>query len=353
MLRFCRMSGLLGVLGLGESDEAIYRCLLEDGPSTVPRLAALSDITPAITRVTLGRLESMGLISSTEGRPVRYSATPPSLGLTGLVVDREQQLAHVRLEIERLQAGFERGGGRSRSAGLVEVVEGRSNILTRMDQLYQSATQEILSLDKPPYTRAPTENVVEQSHLASGVTYRAVYSRESLNYPGGLAAALSFIEAGEDARLLPDVPMKLHIFDRRVALLPLVIGEAGTIEGHLIVYSSELLRALIVMWEGLYERAVPLNLQSASSEEPPSSIHQLGEDDERLARLLLTGAKTEFIARELHVAVATAERRIKRLMETLDATSRFQAGFQLARLLLGHMNDPQTSRPEGLGSRFQ
>ena len=79
----------------------------------------------------------------------------------------------------------------------------------------------------------------------------------------------------------------------------------------------------------LWERAIPLGPRASSTDELARE-GSLSKADRRLVDLLLSGAKTKAIARELGMGVSTVERHVRRIMALLGAETRIQAGYQLA-----------------------
>jgi DNA-binding NarL/FixJ family response regulator len=129
------------------------------------------------------------------------------------------------------------------------------------------------------------------------------------------------MSAGEVARVLPGLPLKLVVVDRRTALLPLTLDRA--LAQTAVIHRSTLLDAMVTLFEMFWERALPLGSGTATQE--------LTEQDRTVLALLVTGAKDEAIARELGIGVRTLRRRMRHLMAILDAETRFQAGMQAVR----------------------
>jgi DNA-binding NarL/FixJ family response regulator len=129
---------------------------------------------------------------------------------------------------------------------------------------------------------------------------------------------------GEEARVLPDLPFKLRIYDRKVAILPLTTDERST-ESVAIIYQSSLLTGLIALFDAFWERAFPI--AGNDGDRPP----ELTDRDVAVLRLMSAGLKDEAIARQLGVSTRTMRRRILHLMDLLHASTRFQAGAQAAR----------------------
>ncbi|MFI7691251.1 hypothetical protein ACIBQ6_19425 [Nonomuraea sp. NPDC049655] len=152
------------------------------------------------------------------------------------------------------------------------------------------------------------------------ITSRIIYERDFIDRLGALRLIEEMAGAGRLARVLPSLPMKLYLVDDRFALLMLHYESPDS--AALLVHPSGLLEALSRLFEGTWERALPMRL--TGSREAP-------QDDERLIALLLTGLTDEAVARQLGIGYRTAQRRIDELMARLGAHTRFQAGVQAAR----------------------
>ena len=84
--------------------------------------------------------------------------------------------------------------------------------------------------------------------LQRGVAVRGIYAREVLEMPGSLTMIREWVAAGEQARVLDSLPLKMVIADRREALVPLNLSEPG-MEGAIAIHASPLLEALTVILE--------------------------------------------------------------------------------------------------------
>jgi len=111
--------------------------------------------------------------------------------------------------------------------------------------------------------------------------------------------------------------MKLAVFDRTAALLPLSVDQL--VDSALVVYPCALLDALVEMFLLLWDQAVPV---------VPVRMDPL---DARLMTLLAAGFKDDAIARQLTLSSRTVGRRVAELMESLGARTRFQAGIHAQR----------------------
>lgn len=317
----------LEAIGLTATEERVYRALVRRHRGSPAEISRDLGVTPAGARAVLETLETKGFVSRIPGRRVAFVAAPPEVAVEAAVHRQFEGIERARHSAHRLSEEL-----RSTSVGapieVVEVVLGREAVLQRWAQLQQITTQELLAFDRPPYSKPlPGVNVDEDVALRRGVSYRIIYSREALEWPGLLPHVQRYVEAGEDARVLPDVPMKLDIVDRKLGLVPLTLGDPGRIEGALLVHSSPLLDTLTFLFEMLWERAVPLRTALVSD----ASAGVGASDRGPLLALLAAGLKDEAIARKLDVGLRTVHRRVAAMMSELGAETRYQAGLQAAR----------------------
>ena len=190
----------------------------------------------------------------------------------------------------------------------------------RFAELQASCREELLLFDRPPYA-APPDNPQQDTVLARGVRWRTVYAPESLQRTDAMAHVQQLVASGEEARVLPGLPIKLVIVDRHTALLPLTLDSA--LAQTAVIHRSTLLDAMVSLFETYWDRALPLDQRPATE--------ALTEEDREILALLVTGAKDEVIARQLGIGVRTLSRRMQQVMTALDAETRFQAGMQATR----------------------
>lgn len=317
---------MLESVGVGPEEERAYRCLLRRPGCTLSELARELDESADALRHLVLRLEELGLLSRTPDRPSRLLPARPDVAVDVLAARRRAQLDQAQTAARDLLSELETPQ-RYRPENLVEVIVGRRAIAARFAQLMQSTQEELLVLDRPPYASAYEESDGQvRGLLRDGVRVRGIYSPDSLQQPGAVDEAYSAVDAGETSRMHPDVPIKLAISDRSLALLPLAVEEM--VDSALVVHRSGLLDALVSMFDLLWAQAMPVA--------PESTDGLGGEMDQRLLTMLVGGLKDDAIARQLSVSSRTVGRRIADLMSLLGARTRFQAGvYAQQRSLLG------------------
>ena len=305
--------------GVDRHDERVLRALLIRAESTAPELSDTTGQPVGEVVAALARLSGQGLVGRLAGPPERYTAADPRTALDALIHPAEQAVRRARDATAELTALFHTARATGSTAGPVEVVTG-PEISRAFVRMQQSAVREVRTFDRPPYVHA-AGNPVEPSVLARGVRWRAVYHPDSLAEPGALPEIRGLVALGEQARVLADVPFKMYLVDDRVAMIALD-PDSATLRSAL-VYPSALLQALTLVFESCWERAVPLD--------PAAGVPDISDEDRQLLTLLAAGVKDDAIGRQLGLSVRTMRRRVRRLLDLLDAQTRFQAGIAAAR----------------------
>jgi hypothetical protein len=316
-------SGLVA-LGFSPAEEDAYRLILERGTAEPAELASACSAPPDQLAAALSRLADAGLVHILRDQPLRYAVVDPGTALPALLADREERLDRAHQYAQSLADRFRTAQAATVPADAVEVVFGTHPIRQRIAHLQRGAREEICCLDKAPQLKQ--DRATGPDLPAAGVGARYIYDRAAIGQPGVLAGIEQLIHGGQKARVLPNLPVRLYLVDRRVAVLPLRGRPAG--EAVAIVHPSGLLDALAVLFEILWNRAVPLQLSIPRT--PPQPRAASG-DDQRLIALLLSGLTDETIARQLGIGCRTLQRRIAALMAEYGAHTRFQAGVQAAR----------------------
>lgn len=315
---------MLQAAGVEEFDEQIYRALLRRPSATLTDLAATNRSSPSRTRSALLRLEELGLVRRSARR--EFVPVAPDAALVALIQRREAELGAVRAEVMELAEDFRTGRIEAHPEGLIEVITGTEATSRRARELHDGAQSEILAFDKPPYAFEPGDHEMETERplLQRGVVARVIYSQEAFDVPQRASILSRLAALGEEARILPELPFKLRVYDRRVGIVPLTTDENST-ESVAVVHQSGLLTALTALFEAYWERAYPI---AGDRTDRPA---ELTENDLTVLRMMSSGLKDEAIARQLGVSMRTLRRRVLRVMDLLHASTRFQAGAQAAR----------------------
>jgi DNA-binding CsgD family transcriptional regulator len=308
-------------VGVSAFDEVLYQAILNQPDAGAAGWALLTGASPARVREACNRLLTLGLLQPPDSMG-GLRAVDPRVAIRALIRRRETESELLAATAEEMATAYEAGLLREEPSRLVEVASGEGAIAARLEEMYARAEHEVCLFDTPPYLAPPAPQVDLQADLLSrGIVSRGIYAATGLEDPKVLSRALSMVELGEQARVLPTVPLKLLVVDGCRALLPLTASAAG---GYcaVVVWHSAVTEALQKLFELAWQQATPLG--------QPVSDGELTEDERTLTRLLAAGMKDEAVARHLGVSLRTLRRRVSDLQERLGTASRFQLGMRAA-----------------------
>lgn len=317
---------LLAAVGLTPTQERVYVLLVGAPRLTAADIAERLELTPHVVWETLTALEADELVSEVADRPRRYQATPPDIAIPTLVLRRQQELQQARLAAVHLSKLARTAAAQQENVPeMLELLTGADTIVRRVDQLQRAAEHQVCGMVRLP-TLGETVEPAELPNLARGVAYRAIYDPEVLAGPIPPDVLRSITQAGEQARVFPNVPTKMLLVDSKAALIPLISHDPGA--GCLVVRAPALVDTLQMFFETIWEQSTPLTAPRQGATE--LGMSETNAEISEMILLLTSGLKDDAIARRLGVSSRTLDRRLHALMRTLAAGTRFQAGWQAA-----------------------
>ncbi len=315
-------------LGVTAAQQTIYTTLLYHPGSTLSDLTRLTEQPRARLAGLLLELQALGMVGVDGSAEPAYTPYPPDAVVETLIRKRETEFIRARIEAKRLSGDLLAAEQRGNPEKLVEIIDGREAVAQRWEQVQRGASRQVKTIDKPPYATDPTRpNEIERDRIANGIEYRAIYTPDALAIPERLEIARDDTACGERARVLENPPAKLVIVDDELALMPLRGDEPGITA---LIRPSTLLDILISVFNTCWEQATPLRFDDEESS-PPGVWPRLSDADRHLLTLLAAGLKDEAVARHTGMGSRTVSRHVARLLRTLNARTRFQAGVHAAR----------------------
>ncbi|MFF3565249.1 LuxR C-terminal-related transcriptional regulator [Streptomyces sp. NPDC002574] len=290
----------------------------------------------------LRTLEDELLAIRIAGRPTRWRAGPPRSSLGSLLARRRSELAQAELYMEQLHEVYRSVSG-PHAPHLVEVLERAEEVAARYGHLLKASRREVLHLAKPPYVTGTEtaygdgrdrqdgrERAAGETAVHDGVRLRSVYDTEGFTDEMSLETALRGTAGGGELRLSSGLPVKLVVFDRTTALLPVDSDQPSA--GSLVIHAPALVAVLVALFEGLWERAVPMSLESRQDWPVPRQAREADIDERtrEILHLMATGMKDDAIARVLGVSRRTVQKHVSEAGTALGARTRFQIALLAA-----------------------
>lgn len=328
---------MLETVGLTGAEGEVYRLLVVAEMASAEEISERTALdTPTAERLLLA-LEGKGLACGVEERSGWFAAIPPDVALLPRLQHQSDALERARTAVSDLVETYRRSARTWGASGAIEIINGAGALRQHLRQLQDGARHEMLWFCKAQYVAmSPESNQEEFEALARGVLYRTLYERDYFGDPGAVDNVVLGVRAGEIARAVPRLPLRMAIADRSVAVLPLASSTTGrSPEGlkAVLLRESSLVDALISLFEHRWEVGVPLQVTEegrigvAGPTDPASPV----ADDRHLLSLMVAGMTDEAIAGQLRVSRRTIQRRIQGLMSLAGVATRMQLGWHAAR----------------------
>ncbi len=210
---------------------------------------------------------------------------------------------------------------RAEGQDCLDVIHGSPAVLARIRRVAAATRSEYLSLE-PPKKGPPTEQehlegeFVDRGLARRGVRHLCVISEQLESRPD-VPLIHDLAAAGSPTRYSASVPLRVLVYDRRVAFFPLVAHDPR--RGAYMTTAQTLVQLACRLFDDVWQRALAIpGLTNASSDVTADGQRQ------RVLDLLAQGYPDERIAREMAVSVRTVGRVVAQLQTDLGARSRFQ-----------------------------
>ncbi len=248
-------------LGLTSYEAKAYLALIRRGTSTATEVARVGNLPRQRIYDVLASLVEKGLASARLGTPTKYSATPPELAIERLVSDHRHEFSQLEREAKRivgeLAPAYEAGQTHTDPLEYIEVLRDGAAVAKRFDELQASVEREILIFRKPPYATEPQENVEGLRLVHRHRRARSVYEFSLFDDPAHVEGVRGFIQAGEEARFVPELPLKLVIIDETIVMFGMQDPVAGGADLTIVVVEHpSLARLLKIAFDAVWEQGL-------------------------------------------------------------------------------------------------
>ncbi len=318
---------MLDAIGLDRHHTEVNRLLLGLPSADAEQVARQASLGVRDARAILDDLEALGLIARQASSPDRVVASPPSVALRPMLLERERRLTAAHEALVHLSDLYREGAAQRTAPDVVDVVLGPEAVVQRIGQLQASAEREVKAFVLEDVAlMSGADNTEEDLALARGVRYRVVVETAVLQRPGFIDVVRELEPLGEEVRVRDALPTRLFIADESLAILPMHSHGERRVSGALLVHPSGLLDLVLAMFEEAWRGAPRLLAEHGEVREP-----EAGPVDRELLSLLLLGLTDAAAGAQLGLSVRTVQRRVAELMERAGVTTRIQLGAEAVR----------------------
>lgn len=250
------LTATLGRLGLTTYEAKAYLALLRRDSSSAAEVARLGELPRQRIYDVLASLLEKGLASARPGAVAKYVATPPDAAVERLLAEHRERLTALEHEgvsaAQELAPAFHAGRAQTDPLEYIEVVRDGRTVAERFAELQKRVQNEILVFTKPPYARLPQENL-EGLELARTKIARSIYEFSVFENAAFVEGVRTFVEAGEGARFVPELPLKLAIIDESTVMFGMEdpVGGAADLTMMLVEHPA-LARVLKIAFEAIW-----------------------------------------------------------------------------------------------------
>jgi DNA-binding CsgD family transcriptional regulator len=320
-------TSVLAALGFSPAVERTYERVLRHTGEEVARVAEAASLDAAQLLEQVQPLVDRGIVRLDRGR---VHVEPPAQALGRLIVELSEDASRTHAHLSALARAVPlvvASGARPAPGDVHDVrpLEGEVSSggdPARLIGALVARSKGDLSWLRPDQWRIDREGAMLQvirDLVASGRRSRAIYPVRALREaPDAIRARAG---AGEQIRVLPEVPTRMFVIGTTHAVLPEPLGFVD--EPRSLVRQPGLVEALALLFELMWDRATPV--ADLPGQQRPTDLRRF------LLQQLAAGAHDEQIARQLGISLRTVRRRVADLMTDLGADSRFQAGVEAAR----------------------
>jgi HTH-type transcriptional regulator, sugar sensing transcriptional regulator len=257
-------------LGLTSYEAKAYLALMRRDAFAAAEVSRLAGIPRQRIYDVLATLVQKGLASQRPGTPAKYTAVSPEFAIERLLVNRREELDRLeRSSLEMIRAlapAFAEGQKESDPLDYIEVLRDRAAINERFGELQAGIEREILVFTKPPYATPAQENV-EGLEVSRTHTARSVYEYSALDDRAFADGVRQFIAAGEEARFVEELPLKLVIIDESIVMFGMEDPVAGSSELTIVVVEHQALaKVLKIAFDAVWQQGLTFDELSARLE---------------------------------------------------------------------------------------
>lgn len=323
---------MLESLGLDELTEKVYRLLLTKRDLGIQDIADELAVTVDEIRKAFDQLAELALLRPSWESPGDFRPVSPEAGLHALLQRRQFELVRQQQQIAEAQAAIANlvseyadhrpWGVRSSTDSLL----GMDEVQARIEELAANARSEVASfMSRGAHDPRALEAAkpLDLQVLGRGVAMRTLCLESIRNDPVTLAYAQWLAQNGASVRTTPTLPVRMLVYDRKIALLPL--DAADSRKGVIQVVDTGVVTAVLALFEQIWSTATPVGSAPARDD------RGLSAQEHQLLKLLSEGLTDEGAARQLGLSQRTVRRMMAGIMERLGARSRFEAGLQAAK----------------------
>jgi DNA-binding CsgD family transcriptional regulator len=279
-------------------------------------------------QLVLRRMSELRLVRPCSDGPGRFEPMPPEVAEAELLIpalgelhEKQRFVTQTRSRLQEFAQVYRQSRGVEGEG--VSLLRPGASVESFIGHLMQSCTADYAAV----HGRTSTDGLAagrvlsEEPELAErGVQVRTVLARPDLSKLSVQACLRSLRQAGGEAHVTDQSWLRLHVFDRQIAVVSLGMSQ-GLQAGAMVVRNPLAIPGLCEVFDQIWTTSAPVHSSDRGQDPTASDIRK------SVARMLATGCADEAAARRLGMSLRTYRRHVASLLADLGARTRFQAGL--------------------------
>lgn len=322
-----------GFAMLDDAEASAYRNAVLLGRFVREEMATTLGVSLEKAAAIEERLKALSLLRSLPGEPEVLLPVSPDAAVADLVGETEghirdlqRTVSEVRDQMGTLRSSYFESRQQRNQAEAFDVISDIDALQAMLDEQGERCRLEMLTAQpggaRPSNLLANARPKVLE-RLARGVRIRHLYQHTARSDLATTAYVQAVTQHGAEVRTTDELIDRIVIYDREVVFLP-EQHVGGRVPGAVVVREPTLVAFLCRVYEHLWEGATQFDPGAEDGAEITDDLKR------SIVKLMAQGYKDELVARRLGMSVRTCRRYISQIMLSVDATSRFQAGVNIA-----------------------
>jgi sugar-specific transcriptional regulator TrmB len=214
----------LKTLGFTEYEAKIFQSLANASEMSASEISESSRVPrPKVYDVLKGMVRS-GLVKEIYGRVKKFALNDPEISFNSLKEKFLEETENKKLLFENLGEHykhlFENNIKNISEQNSIQVIKQKDVINKTVGDIFETAKEELLFFNCPPYYRS-TKEYVKQIQKLSAKSIRSLYLENEIADEDFKKAIQKYINPNEKIKIVSNLPIKMAIVDRHVILLTL------------------------------------------------------------------------------------------------------------------------------------
>lgn len=251
--------------GLQEYEAKIYFLLLTQSNLNPTEISKLSGVPRTKIYSVLDNLVKKGFCIRVPGKEKKYKALNPQVAFSEFMHEIEAKRENISQLVTNLETVYESENKNNSLDDYIEILTSNKQSHERFLSLLKKTKYELISFVKPPYAHeGKKQKLNSQEEKYYNLAKRGIGERALYEYPRGkdidflIPHIENCVKAGENARMLENIPLKMTIIDERYVLMALNNSElANSTFTSIIIDHPDLAKANKILFEHLWNQAMP------------------------------------------------------------------------------------------------